>query len=104
MSAAVEPKVHKLSGDITFETVPQLWRQTAAMLADGEALTVDLSAVKRADSAALALLIGWLRRARQAHKTIEFRHIPENLLAIARVTGVDGMLLGEQMKASINSK
>lgn len=95
MSAAAEPKVHKLSGDITFDTVPQLWRQTAAMLADGDALTIDLSEVKRADSAALALLIGWLRRARQAHRHIEFRHIPDNLLAMARVTGVDGMLSGE---------
>lgn len=86
-------KVHKLTGDITFVTVPQLWRQTTAMLAGTEKLIIDLGGVTRTDSAALALLVGWMRHARQARKPIEFQHLPEKLLATARVTGVEALLL-----------
>lgn len=86
-------QVHKLTGDMTFVTVPQLWHQTAAMLAGSEKLIIDLSGVTRTDSAALALLVGWMRQARRARKPIEFHHLPEKLLATARVAGVEAILV-----------
>lgn len=86
-------QVHQLIGDMTFVTVPQLWHQTAAMLGGSEKLIVDLSGVTRTDSAALALLVGWMRQARRARKHIEFQHLPEKLLATARVAGVETILV-----------
>lgn len=83
---------HPVNGELTFQTVPEQWRSSAGLFAQNSEFTIDLSGVTRADSAGLALLIGWIRRAKQEQKSVYFKNIPANLLAIARVTGVDAIL------------
>jgi len=81
-----------ITGDLSFATVPQLWNRWRS-LADGrQALDIDLRAVQRSDSAGLALLIDGLRRARQTGQSVRFFNIPEQMLAIARVSGLEEML------------
>ena len=53
---------------------------------------VDLSAVATADSAGLAVLLAWVERARASGQVLKFSALPEQLLAIARVCGVESML------------
>jgi phospholipid transport system transporter-binding protein len=84
--------LHSVTGELTFQTVPDHWRKSADLFGGNSAFTIDLSGVTRADSAGLALLIGWIRRAKQESKSIYFKNIPANLVAIARVTGVDAIL------------
>jgi len=84
--------VVQLKGDLIFQTVPAIWRGQKNLFEGGEAVTVDLSGVGRVDSSALALLLGWVRVARAAKSPLSFSHIPESLLAIARVTGVEELL------------
>lgn len=84
---------YRLVGELDFNTVPHIWKSSEVMFtSSGRGLLVDLQEVHRADSAGLALLVGWVRRARAAGIEVEFRHVPEQLLAIARVSGVEEML------------
>ena len=84
---------YALSGELSFASVPELWRQVTGTLAvEAGELTVDLSQVSRSDSAGLALLVEWMRAAEAGGKTIAFHNIPAQMLTMARVSGLDELL------------
>jgi phospholipid transport system transporter-binding protein len=88
----------RVDGDLTFESVPALWREGPAHFAGiaADTLTVDLTAVRRVDSGGLALLVSWVRWARRHGVQVRFRRPPESLLALARAAGLSPLLgLGE---------
>jgi phospholipid transport system transporter-binding protein len=79
----------KLEGALTLETV------TACLERDlpvGSVVVFDFGGVTRVDSSALALLLAWLRRAKVRGSAVELRALPEPLLALARLYGVDTLL------------
>ena len=86
----------RLSGELSFQTVPLLIASNQYLFADdfdtGCELNIDLDQVSRADSAGVALLIEWQRQARQKNRAIYFHNIPSKMLAIARLSGVDEIL------------
>ena len=53
---------------------------------------VDLSGIEQADSSSLAMLIDWLRTARSQHKDIKFGNMPQFMLDLGRVCGLDTVL------------
>jgi len=57
------------------------------------AIVVDLSAIARVDSAGLALLIDWLAWARAAGRELRFVAPPASLLALARLSDVEALLI-----------
>lgn len=75
-----------VSGPLTFATVPALARTPAPT---GE---VDLGGVTHADSAGLALLLEWLVAARGSGWSLHYHHLPSQLAAIARVSGIAEVL------------
>jgi phospholipid transport system transporter-binding protein len=81
-----------LEGDLSFASVPDLWRRWRATVAGRSVLDVDLSGVRRSDSAGLALLVACLREARQSGAQVRFFNIPSQMLAIARVSGLEEIL------------
>lgn len=82
----------RLRGNLSVDTVPGLWARIRGELDGGPELTIDLGGVTRADSAGLAMLVEWTRRARVNGQGIRFTNLPEQMLAIARVSGLDNML------------
>jgi phospholipid transport system transporter-binding protein len=58
-------------------------------------LQIDLSGVTQVDSSALALLIEWLRQARQRNHSIRIEGAPDKLLSIARLTDVQDIILNK---------
>ncbi len=62
------------------------------MTYDAPAVAVDLREVERSDSAGVALLVAWMRSARQAQRDIRFLNMPSQMLNIARVSGLDAIL------------
>lgn len=86
-----------VSGDLDFSTVPNLSEQSAPLLAQCKQLQFDLSAVHSANSAGLALLLEWLKYAKTSAKAISFMNVPEKLLQIAAVAGVDKMINSSSM-------
>lgn len=80
---------YALSGQLTFQSVPQFFAHTPAMFGDATGpLTVDLAGVTLADSAGLALLVEWQQRARAAKRALSFANIPEQVRQIIRVSGL----------------
>ena len=92
-----------LLGELTFETVPGLSKDLALMFRQCPRLCVDLSDLERVDSAGLALLIEWTRLTRVSGHSLEFINIPQQLLTIARVSGLDQMLPFWQAESDVNA-
>ncbi len=83
---------YRVSGDLGFETVPAVWRQSQVALADSSQAVIDLGGVAQVDSAGLALVVEWLRWARSKGKSLSFTTVPTSLMALARISEVDGFL------------
>lgn len=81
-----------VSGDLTFTTVNELLSTSHTLFAPVAELDIDLSDVTRSDSAGLALLIDWMRLAKQMNKNIVFHSIPSQMLAMAHASGLDELL------------
>ena len=81
-----------LEGDLNFSSVPAVLESSRTALTGSREIQVDLKGVTRADSAGLALLLAWLRESERAGKAINFTHVPEQLLAISRLCGLDKIL------------
>lgn len=82
-----------LSGDLDKHTVPAALKQARQLiLGAGGPIRLDLGAVTRADSAGIAMLLDCMRQARQAGLEVRFQRVPEQMLAIARVSGLDHIL------------
>ena len=80
-----------VSGALTLATVAAVLREGSAALAQG-VRTVDLGEVGELDSSALALLLAWLREARQHSRGLTFANLPQGLTAIASLYGVAELL------------
>ncbi len=80
-----------VSGPVTLANVAALLEEGRRHLADG-VRTVDLAEVSEMDSALLALLLAWLREARQHERALAFANLPESVRTIARLYGVDRLL------------
>ena len=65
-----------------------------AFAARSEDLEINLGAVARVDSSSLALLIDWLAWARAAGRAMRFTALPAAMLALARLSDVEPLLLG----------
>lgn len=73
----------EISGEMSFDTAEQILRTSQQAFRKYENVRVDMSAVEKADSAGLALLLEWMSWTRQGIAKIDFVAIPESLLAIA---------------------
>jgi len=81
-----------VTGPVTFATAGDLLRASQGLFVGQKAVTVDFGAVTSVDSAGLALLLEWLRRARHDGRAVKYTGLPEKLVAIAKLSGVDVML------------
>ncbi len=87
------PDVLSVRSDLTFTTVTTVLRHSRSLLqSDSGKLVIELADVARADSAGLALLMEWLRMAQANGLQILFRHVPEQLLAIARASDLERLI------------
>lgn len=80
-------------GAIGFDNVLQLRQQGERLIdAADERCEIDFSEVSRTGSAGLTLLFCWLRYAGDRQKTLTYSNLPEDLVGLARVGGVDELL------------
>lgn len=82
-----------VSGVLTFDAVPDVLKQSAAWIDKaGGPITMDLKEVRRADSAGLALLVEWLRRAKEKGRQLRFVNVPDQVRSLIRVNGLSEAL------------
>jgi len=85
--------VLSVRGELSFASVTRLLERSRPLLAAAKGqLVIDLAGVDRSDSAGLALLMEWLRMARGLGTNILFRHVPEQMLAIARASDLERLI------------
>ena len=82
----------RVEGDLDLDAVPNMLEESAQLWQSGRACVVDFAHVGRIDSSSLALLLEWQRQARQREVSVRYRNLPHQLLAIAQVCGVQGLL------------
>lgn len=82
----------RVEGRLSFDTVASALEASQKLFSDYHALKLDLSGVTAADSAGVALLIEWVSRARRSKCMLNFLQVPEQVMAIARISDVESML------------
>ena len=96
MSTPAAGEVLALEGALSFETLPTVLAQSAEYAARAdlpERLTIDFAGITAVDSSAVALLLEWRRQAAARAKHLEFANLPANLLALARLYGVEELIV-----------
>ena len=88
-----------ISGIVDFSTVPELLQQASALFSaikkPGDSpsisrqVTIDLSQVKKSNSAALALMLEVVKSAQQKKLEVHFENLPNTVLTIAKAYGVE---------------
>ncbi|MEE8601271.1 STAS domain-containing protein [Euzebya tangerina] len=82
-----------VSGEVDVYTAPTLREHLNGRIADGATdLVVDLSDVGFMDSTGLGVLVGALKRLRQAGGDMQVICTSEPVLKIFRITGLEGVL------------
>ena len=92
-----------VSGALTLANVAAVLSEGSVAIGEG-VRTVDLSEVGELDSSALALLLAWLREAKQHSRGLSFENLPQSMIAIARLYGVADLLPGSQAPGSTAPK
>lgn len=83
-----------LSGRLTMDTVPTLYADGMKYLA-AEDLMVDFSAVEAVDSAAISMLLCWIRAVQAQNRSLRVTGLSADLLSLANLYGVAEMLPGQ---------
>ena len=94
-SSTVVGEVLQIDGALNFESMPRILEETAVYAAQEtlpSCLAIDLANVTDIDSSAVALLLHWRREATRLGKALRYVHLPQNLVTLAQLYGVDEMI------------
>ena len=86
----------RVSGVLDASTAREVLEQSEARFEQFKELDIDLGGVGESDSAGLALLIEWLRLARQGQKSLRFANVPAQIEALARISEVEDLIGGAE--------
>jgi phospholipid transport system transporter-binding protein len=83
-----------VTGELTFASARDARQLGLLVLESSRAdrLVIDCAGVTRADSAGLAVLLDWLAWGRRKSRPVSLENLPPSLVAIARISEVDGLL------------
>lgn len=85
----------RIQGALTMQTVANILETGRAFCRRNDcrrSRLIDLSAVGRVDSAALALLMDWIRTAQESGQALQLQGASEQLQLLAALYGVDDLL------------
>ena len=86
------PDGFALIGPVTIVTASQIIDAARASWPDHGVSIVDFGGVTEADSAALALIFKWQRDAARRERVVRCINMPANVVALARLYGVDDLI------------
>ena len=83
-----------VTGELTFASARDARQLGLLVLESSRAtkLVIDCGGVTRADSAGLAVLLDWLAWGRRKARPVSLENLPPSLVAIAKISEVDGLL------------
>lgn len=92
MIESIGAGLYQVSGPLSYATAAGVAERAAAVIRAGQTVTFDLAGVQAVDSAALALVVEWLRVGHSRGVEVRLRSVPEALRDLARVYGCDELL------------
>lgn len=81
------------SGDLGFATAARALREGAMLITGHGDQVVDLGGITSGDSAGLAVLVEWVALARASGAQVRYENVPAQMLAIARISSLEELLL-----------
>jgi len=91
---AQEGNTFRFSGPLTIATVNETLRQSEELFTHEGAWELDFSAVEEVDSAAVSLLLEWVRQAARRGRQLRIKNLSDNLQCLVKVYGVKELLPG----------
>ncbi len=85
---------YELSGDLVFATVNQLQKEVKGSQFFLHDFCLDFLQLNNCDSAGMALLVSWLKLAKEKSLQIQFENLTEQMQQLARLSGIDHLLMG----------
>jgi phospholipid transport system transporter-binding protein len=82
----------RFSGPLTMATVNEALLESAALFTQDGPWELDFSGVDDVDSAAVSLLLEWVRQAAQLGRKLHIKNLPDNLQCLVKVYGVEELL------------
>ncbi len=88
------PGYFEITGNLTFTAIN---RKTPITLnpADDNSLNLNFEHVDASDSAGLALIIEWLKSAHNKQISLHLQNLPEQIISLAKLSGVENMLINK---------
>ena len=83
----------RASGRLDFSTASQALRVGNEAIGNTSDQVVDLSGVTEGDSAGVAVLVEWVSAAVAAGVGLRYENVPPQMLAIARISDLEDLLL-----------
>lgn len=75
-----------IKGVLMMHTVMSVLNELTSQLNSQSEISIDFSEVENSDSAAVALIIAWLAKAKQTNLIIHLRNLPQQILDIAKAS------------------
>lgn len=75
-----------IKGVLMMNTVMSVLNELTSKLNSQSEISIDFSKVENSDSAAVALIIAWLAKAKQRNIKIHLLHLPQQILDIAKAS------------------
>lgn len=75
-----------LSGELTMNTVMQVLAEFGSQIKPQTRVSINFSSVTNSDSAAVALIVAWLVKARQLNINLHLHQLPQQILDIAKAS------------------
>jgi phospholipid transport system transporter-binding protein len=84
----------ELVGQVDFDNVVSLLRDGESWIrqASGDSCLLSLGGLTYSNSAAVALILGLRRQAEKDRKNLNIAHVPDNLISMMRLGGLDWLL------------
>lgn len=89
----MDGEVLKISGDLDFNNVMSIYKKSLDYFSSAlQTLTMDFSGLHTTNSAALALIIDWMRLAKKQNKSIQFSHLSHDIISLEKASGLDKII------------
>lgn len=92
MITQIDDSQFNIQGNVTVDRVNNLWQKSLLLFAKASSICIDFTEAKQVDSAGAALLVAWTRWSQQQQKNMRFTHLPPQMQAILRVSGLEEIL------------
>ena len=89
----IENDVIHFRGNLDFNNAMSIYNTSLKAFSTSQIkIVIDFSGLQSTNSAALGLIINWMRLARKKNKTIQFQNLSEDVMSLAKASGLDKLI------------